>query len=73
MAICPFDAQPCIDDLCHGSGCLRMGFAPMLVPCSGGCGAYVAIDGSDDCDLGCDCEPVYVDDDIGMDEGDIPY
>lgn len=55
MAICPADGHPCIDDICYGSGCLKMDGEPMLERCRGGCGALVAIDGSDSED--CDCEP----------------
>jgi hypothetical protein len=53
MAICPADLKPCIDDLCYGSGCLRLSGEPMLVKC-GGCGHLVAMDGSDIDD--CECE-----------------
>ena len=31
--LCPKDGQPCCDDLCCGSGCLRMNGYPMLVEC----------------------------------------
>jgi hypothetical protein len=54
MAICPADGHPCIDDLCYGGGCLRLGGEPMRVPCPG-CGQLIAADGSDTDD--CDCEP----------------
>ena len=33
MAICPKDHQPCVDDLCYGSGCMRMGGYEMLQRC----------------------------------------
>jgi hypothetical protein len=56
MAICPKDLKPCIDDLCYGSGCLRLDGEPMLERCPGGCGALVPIDGSDPDDA-CECEP----------------
>lgn len=57
MAICPDTFQPCVDDLCYGSGCLRLPGEPMLVPCPG-CNVLVAADGSDreDCDCGPDDE-----------------
>jgi hypothetical protein len=55
MAICPATYHACIDDLCYGSGCLKMqGAEPMLNPCPGGCGALVGIDGSDPDDA-CEC------------------
>lgn len=53
MAICPATGNGCIDDLCYGGGCLMNG-EPMLERCRGGCGAMVAIDGSDNED--CDCD-----------------
>lgn len=31
--ICPKDGSPCCDDLCRGSGCLRMDGYPMLAEC----------------------------------------
>ena len=67
MAVCPIDLKPCIDDLCR-SGCLRAGGEPMLIRCPGGCGAYVAIDGSDNDD--CECDPDDRDD--YPDEDDLP-
>ncbi len=33
MSICPHDKEPCCDDLCYGSGCLRMNGYPMLHRC----------------------------------------
>lgn len=33
MMLCPKDYKPCCDDLCHGSGCLRMNGYAMLEVC----------------------------------------
>lgn len=52
MGYCPKDMKPCIDDLCHGGGCLEMEGAPMYYRCNG-CGKLVS---EDDTDL-CECEP----------------
>lgn len=38
---------------------MRMGGMPMYEKCEGGCGNYVAIDGSDDDDCTCDREDDY--------------
>lgn len=38
--LCPRTLQHCIDDLCHGSGCLEMGGYPMLAECHA-CGGYI--------------------------------
>ncbi len=54
--ICPADLKPCIDDLCYGGGCLRMGGETMLSPCYV-CGNLIPSDGSEPCD--CDGEPEY--------------
>lgn len=54
MGLCPKDFKPCIDDVCYGAGCMRMGGYPMYTQCNG-CGQPVAMDGSDD-DF-CTCEP----------------
>jgi hypothetical protein len=53
MAICPNDLKPCLDDLCYGSGCLRLPGVPMLTACTG-CGALIGTDGSDPLDE-CEC------------------
>lgn len=37
---CPVDAKPCVDDLCHGGGCIRALGAPMLSECTE-CGGLV--------------------------------
>lgn len=55
MSYCPKDGKPCIDDLCHGGGCLRMHGAPMLFKCPGGCGALI----SDDDTMDCMCDDDY--------------
>lgn len=31
--LCPKTGQPCIDDICHGAGCLEMEGYPMLRVC----------------------------------------
>jgi hypothetical protein len=71
MPVCPADFRPCIDDLCRGSGCMLLEGEPMLERCSGGCGAYVATDGSGSSD--CQCEPVECGADLGIDDDEIPY
>ncbi len=55
MAICPATRQPCIDDLCYGSGCMKDPFIgePMLIECRG-CKQLIAKDGSDSEDCECD-------------------
>lgn len=53
--LCPKDMQPCIDDLCRGSGCLKMTGIPMYERCWA-CGQLVAADGSDDCECDPDCD-----------------
>lgn len=61
MGVCPADFKPCIDDVCYGSGCLRLrGSVPVLVPCNG-CGQLVGIDGTDPCDA-CQCDDDWWDD-----------
>ena len=60
MAICLATLKGCCDDICYGSGCLKLDGEPMLERCRGGCGALVAIDGSDSED--CECEPEEWDD-----------
>lgn len=54
MGYCPKDLKPCIDDLCHGGGCIECNGEPLYYPC-GGCGKLVS---EDDGDL-CVCEPEY--------------
>lgn len=54
MAICPSTFTACWDDLCYGGGCFKMSGEPMLKLCPGGCGMFVAIDGSDSDDCLCD-------------------
>ena len=59
MSLCPKDGKPCCDDLCHGSGCLRMDGYPMLEVCDHcngiideempDCGTCTCCD--DDCDF----------------------
>lgn len=61
MAYCPATLQPCIDDLCYGSGCLKAGGHVMLMHCSG-CSQLIGVDGTDPDDA-CECEPVCYDDD----------
>lgn len=53
MAICPATMKPCLDDICYGSGCLKMPGEPMLTHCIG-CGELIALDGSDD--EACECD-----------------
>lgn len=66
MAFCPATLKPCIDDLCYGGGCLRLGGEEMLTPCSG-CGKLVGMHGGSDDD--CECEPEeWPDDDTRYDE-----
>lgn len=48
---CPKDMQPCIDDLCYGSGCIQMDGAPLYENCMG-CGQLI----SDEDDWNCTCE-----------------
>jgi len=62
MAICPATLKGCCDDICYGSGCLKLDGEPMLERCHGGCGALVAIDGSDSED--CECEPEEWDEEV---------
>jgi hypothetical protein len=64
MAYCPSTGQPCIDDLCYGSGCLKCGES-MCEPCPG-CGVLVPISGPRDID--CECDP---DDDIDDEDPDL--
>jgi hypothetical protein len=59
MAYCPADNLPCIDDLCYGNGCLKLGGEPMLTPCLG-CGVLVPVVGRMDNE--CDCESDWRDD-----------
>ena len=55
MALCPKDFQPCCDDLCRaGMSCFVTGMS-MYKICHGGCGKYVAIDGTDSDN--CTCDP----------------
>lgn len=53
MAICPATLKPCIDDICYGSGCLRLGGECLLTKCD--CGKLIALDGS--CTDDCTCDP----------------
>ena len=34
MSLCPVDGKPCIDDLCHGGGCIRSPYEAMLEICA---------------------------------------
>lgn len=55
--VCPKDLKPCCDDLCRGSGCLRLCGVEMVELCKG-CGhpedPYFGL---------CTCDPEYFDDD----------
>ena len=33
VSICPADGKPCMDDMCHGAGCIRMDGYEMLEIC----------------------------------------
>jgi hypothetical protein len=68
MALCPFDFRGCIDDLCYGSGCLKLAGEPMVEPCPGGCGEFLAIDGSNA--EACECGPDYDREDDREDDHD---
>ena len=50
MSYCPKDFLPCPDDICHGSGCVRMAGHGMLERC-GSCGALYDPDFE-----GCECD-----------------
>lgn len=54
MAICPATSAGCIDDICYGSGCLKMDGEEMLEKCSG-CGGMIGIRGGSREE--CECEP----------------
>ncbi len=58
--VCPATFQGCCDDICRNCGCLKMDGEPMLVRCSGGCGAWIAVDGSYNDD--CECDPEFYED-----------
>lgn len=59
--LCPKDSKPCLDDLCHGAGCLQMDGYPMLVQCDR-CGDLI-----EDCSS-CTCEDA--DDDFDWPDDD---
>lgn len=54
--LCPKDRKPCVDDLCYGSGCMRMSGKPMLEVC-GVCGK--SIDEESPIDNDCICVDEY--------------
>jgi len=55
MLVCPKDCKQCWDDLCRGSGCMRMDGYPMLEKCSS-CGGFID-DEIMECST-CTCEDV---------------
>ena len=52
MGYCPKDLKPCIDDLCHGGGCIECEGEALYYKCDG-CGKLVS---EDDNEM-CECDP----------------
>lgn len=38
MSICPMDFRPCVDDLCHGGGCIRSPYSEEMLARCADCG-----------------------------------
>lgn len=40
MDVCPVDFRPCMDDLCHGGGCLRSPYGEEMLTKCPNCGSF---------------------------------
>lgn len=61
MAICPATLKICCDDICRGSGCLKLGGEELLTECNG-CGKLIGLNGGNLDD--CECDPDEYPDDL---------
>ena len=56
MSLCPVTWKPCMDDLCHGGGCLRSQHGASMIERCAACGVYYDPDFED-----CECYDEYPD------------